>query len=110
MSNPALDPFSVGLIDEITEEEIHKGLEEYSDYIAEKGAFAQGDTLFTVGHYTEDKDVWFEILTVTTDDIMRECGIPEEQREQQRLLNRSYAKHFLRFYDGPESTVPLLEG
>lgn len=89
--------------------ELHRGLEEYSDHIAENGAFAPGDTLFAVGHHTEDRDVWFDILTVTTDDIMRECGLPDERREQQRLLNRAYAKHFLRFYDGPEKTVPLLE-
>ncbi len=62
-----------------------------------------------MGHYTEGKDVWFEMLTVTNDDIMRECGLPEEHWEQQRLLNRSYARLLLRFYDGPEKTVPLLE-
>ncbi len=82
---------------------------EYSDRITDSGPFASGDTLFAVGHHTEDRDAWFDILTVTTDDIMRECGIPEEEREEQRSLNRSYARLFLRFHNGPERTVPLLE-
>ena len=81
----------------------------YSDHIADNGPFTSGDTLFAVGHYTEDRDVWFDILTVTTDDIMRECGIPESERDEQRSLNRCYAELFLRFHDGPERTIPLLE-
>ena len=109
MGKPVLDTLSPELSGDMPEEELRKAMGDYSDHITENGPFAPGDTLFAVGHYTEDRDVWFDILTVTTDDIMRECGVPDDEREQQRSLNRSYAKHFLRFYDGPEETVPLLE-
>ena len=109
MTNPALDTSTVDLSHDISEEEIDRGLAEYSAYITENGAFAPGDTMFAIGHYTEDRFVWFDILTVTSDDIMRECAAPEDQREKQRSLSRAFAKHFLQYYDGPEQTVPLLE-
>ena len=97
------------LSSDMSDEELDRGLEEYSDYITENGALDRGDTLFATGHCTEDRDVWFDILTVTLDDIMRECAVPEEQREQRRLRYSVFAEHFLRYYDGPEQTVPLLE-
>ena len=109
MTSPALDASTVDLSHDISEEEIERGMEEYSDYITENGAFTPGDTLFATGHCTEDRFVWFDILTVTLDDIMRECAVPEEKREQRRLRYRAFAEHFLEHYDGPERTVPLLE-
>ncbi len=110
MTQPSVRHTStVDLSHDISEEEIDRGLEEYSDYITENGAFTPGDTLFVIGHCTEDRDVWFDILTVTLDDIMRECAVPENQRERQRLRSRSFAEHFLQHYDGPERTIPLLE-
>ena len=109
MSSPALDTSPADLGDDISEEELDRGLEEYSDSITENGAFAPGDTLFATGHCTEDRDVWFDILTVTLDDIMRECAVPEEQREKRRLRYRMFAEYFLQHYNGPEQTVPLLE-
>ena len=83
--------------------------EDYLDNMAGNGPFAPGDTLFAVGHHTEDRLVWFDILTVTLDDIMSECGFPEEQREQHSSQHRFFAEYFLRHYEGPEKTVPLLE-
>lgn len=77
--------------------------------IEEHGSFAPGETMFANGHYTEDRLVWFDILTVTLDDIMRECAVPEGQREQRRLRYRSYAKEFLQHHEGSEKTLPLLE-
>lgn len=77
--------------------------------IEEHGPFTSGETKFATGHYTEDRLVWFDILTVTLDDIMRECAVPEEQREQRRSRYRSYAEEFLQHHDGPETTLPLLE-
>ena len=97
------------LSDSMSDEELARGLEEYSDYITENGAFDRGDTLFATGHYTEDRDVWFDILTVTLDEILRECAVPEEQREERRLRYRVLAEHFLRHYDGRERSVPLVE-
>jgi len=73
------------------------------------GPFAPGDSLFAVGHYTEDTLVWFDMLTATLDDIMRECGFPEDQRELQRRECYYLARDFLRYYDGPERNLPLLE-
>ena len=58
---------------------------EFCADIDANGPFAPGDTLFAVGHYTEDRLVWFDFLTSTLDDIMRECGLPEERREQQGM-------------------------
>lgn len=74
------------------------------------GPFAPGDTLFAVGHYAEDRLVWFDLLTATLDDIMRECGLPENQRDLQRRECYHLARDFLRYYDGPERNLPLLEG
>lgn len=109
MSRPAARPSSMALSGDMSDEELDRGLEEYSDHITENGALDRGDTLFATGHCTEDRDVWIDILTVTLDDIMRECAVPEEQREQRRLRFRVFAERFLRYYDGPEQTVPLLE-
>lgn len=77
--------------------------------IEEHGPFAPGETKFATGHFTENRLVWFDILTVTLDDIMRECAVPEEQREQRRSRYRSYAQEFLQHHHGPEKTLPLLE-
>lgn len=77
--------------------------------IEKHGSFAPGETMFATGHYTEDRLVWFDILTVTLDDIMRECAVPEGQREQRRLRYRSYAKEFLQHYDGPERDAAPVE-
>ncbi|MDE0231045.1 MAG: hypothetical protein OXN93_02040 [bacterium] len=82
---------------------------EAARYITEKGPFAPGDTMFAIGHYSEDRLVWFDILSATLDDIMRECAFPEDQRARRRLLGRSFAEHFLRFHDVPEGTLPLLQ-
>ena len=74
------------------------------------GPFAPGDTLFAVGHYTEDRLVWFDLLTATLDDIMRDCGIPEDQRELQRRECHDLTRDFLRYHDGPKRNPPLLDG
>lgn len=77
--------------------------------IDEHGPFAPGDTLFATGHYKKDRLVWFDFLTAALDDIMRECAIPEGQREQRRLRYRSFTEDFLRHCDGAEKTLPLLD-
>lgn len=84
-------------------------LRDFSDHVVANGPFAPGDTLFAIGHFTEDRDVWFDILTANLDDVMRECAFPEDRREQQRERCRFFAGRFLRYHDGPEKTVPLLE-
>ena len=109
MTLPALSLSHIDQYDGTWSEELDLMLKAYSNHLVENGSFAPGDTRFAVGHYTEDRDVWFDILTVTLDDIIKECGIPEERREQQKLRHRFYAEYFLRHHDGPEKTVPLLE-
>ncbi len=81
---------------------------EMADLIDRHGPFAPGETRFATGHYAEDRLVWFDLLTVTLDDIMRECGIPEEHRQQQREEYRRFAECFLEHYDGPGKPLPLL--
>ena len=78
---------------------------EQSRDIVENGPFAPGDTTFAMGHYSEDRLVEFDYLVVTLGDIMRECAIPEDQREKQRLISRSATEYFVQFYDGPERTA-----
>ncbi len=82
---------------------------EASRYITENGPFAPGDTMFAIGHYSEDRLVWFDIRSTTLDDIMRECAFPEDERPKRRRLGRSYAEYFLRYHDMPEGTLPLLK-
>ena len=82
---------------------------EAARHITENGPFAPGDTMFAIGHYSEDRLVWFDVLSVTLDDIMRECSFPEHQRARRKLLGRSFAEYFLRFHDKPEGTLPLLQ-
>lgn len=83
---------------------------EMADLIDRHGPFAPGETRFATGHYAEDRLVWFDLLKVTLDDIMRECGIPEEQRDQQREEYRGFAKYFLEHYEGSTRNLPLLNG
>ena len=54
---------------------------EMSDLIDRHGPYDPHDTTFAVGHYVEDRLVWFDFLTATVDDIMRECAFPPEERE-----------------------------
>ena len=107
MSKPLSPPSD--LLDEQTRRAEYEQMgREMSSHLDEHGPFVRGDTLFAVGHHTENRWVWFDFLTVTLDDIMRECAIPGEQREERRLRYRRYANDFLRHHTGPEKTLPLL--
>ena len=80
-----------------------------AESIAKNGPWASGNTMFATGHHTEDRLVWFDILTVTLDDIMRECAIPEDRRDQHKKEYRSFALCFLQHYEGSQRSVPLLK-
>ena len=110
MSRPLLSTSDVDSDDQAWLEETERIEAEMVAEIDEHGPFAPGDTQFATGHYTEDRWVWFDFLTATLDDIMRECAIPEQLREQRRLRYRSFAEDFLRHHDGPDNTLPLLDG
>lgn len=109
MTRPMLKPSDIDPDGRAWIEETERIEAEMVAEIDEHGPFVSGETKFATGHFTEDRLVWFDILTVTLDDIMRECAVPEEQREQRRLRYRRYAKEFLQHHDGPEQTLPLLE-
>ena len=82
---------------------------EMADLIDQDGPYDPHDTTFAVGHYLEDRLVWFDFLTATVDDIMRECAIPPEKRENVKQYNRLSAQRFKKFYRGPlNGPLPLL--
>ena len=82
---------------------------EMSDLIDRHGPYDPHDTTFAVGHYVEDRLVWFDFLTATVDDIMRECAFPPEEREHVKALHQFSAQRFKEFYRGPlNGPVPLL--
>ena len=80
-----------------------------ADLIDKDGPYDPHDTTFAVGHYFEDRVVWFDFLTATVDDIMREGAIPPEERENVKKRNKLSAQRFKEFYRGPlNGSVPLL--
>ncbi len=82
---------------------------EMSDLIHRHGLYDPPDTTFAVGHYVEDRLVWFDFLIATVDEIMRECAFPLEEREHVKALHQFSAQRFKEFYRGPlNGPVPLL--
>ncbi len=82
---------------------------EMSDLIDRHGPYDPHDTTFAVGHYIEDRLVWFDFLTATVDDIMREGAFPLEERERVKALHQFSALRFEEYYRGPlNGPVPLL--
>ena len=109
MGGPAANLSGLDLHEAVSAEDTDRMLRDFSSHVVANGPFAPGDTLFAIGHYAEDRDVWFDVLTATLEDVMRECAFPKEQREHQRERCRFFAGRFLRYYYGPEQTIPLLE-
>jgi len=82
---------------------------EMADLIDREGPYDPYDTTFAVGHYAEDRLVWFDFLTATLDDIMRECAFPPEERDHVKARHQFSAQRFKEFYRGPlNGPVPLL--
>ena len=81
---------------------------EDSERILWEGPFAPGNSMFAAVHHSTREFIWFDILTVTLDDIMIGCGFLEEHREYQAQIAREHARDFLKYHTGPETTVPLL--
>ena len=83
---------------------------EMTDHIDKHGPFDPYDTTFATGHWEEDRWVWFDFLTVTLEDIWRECAVPLEHRERLAELHKHSACDFVERYRGPlNGTIPLLE-
>lgn len=90
-------------------EEEAREIESYVQYIDEHGPYDPYDSSFFVGHSRENRLVEFDALTSTIDDIMEQCEIPEEHREELTSLHRSCTRDFLRYYKGPiKGPIPLL--
>ena len=53
--------------------------------------------------------VVFDLLTVTIDDIISQCGYPESARDNLAETHQRIARHLLAYYKGPiKNPVPLL--
>ena len=70
MSEPALATSGLSPDEQASMEEDARLDWEASRDITENGPFAPGDTSFAIGHYSEDRLAWFDILSVTLDDII----------------------------------------
>ncbi|MYB78873.1 MAG: hypothetical protein F4X70_05295 [Acidimicrobiia bacterium] len=76
----------------------------------ENGPTDPYDTTYSVPHQHEDWEVEFNLLTVTVDDIIAQCGYPESARPRLAEVHRRLAEYRLSYYKGPiNGRVPLLE-
>ena len=66
-----------------------------------QGPLGAYDTTYSVPHQHEDTVVEFDLLTVTIDDIITQCGYPESARARLTEAHRRIAAHMLRHYKGP---------
>ena len=65
----------------------------------------------TVPHKVTGDLVMVDLLTMTSDEIVRQCGIPDHMREESLLAYRLFIKARLHYWDQgclPE-TIPLLK-
>lgn len=91
-------------------EEEKSALEAHAEHIDKHGPYDPNDSSFFVGHNREDRLVEFDALTSTIDDIMEQCEIPEEFREELTSFHRKCTEDFLRYYKGPvKGPIPLLD-
>ena len=76
-----------------------------------EGPLGPYDTTYSVPHQHDvDRVVKFDLLTVTIDDIIAQCGYPESARGRLADIHRRIAAHMLRYYKGPmKDALPLLE-
>ena len=85
-------------------------LEAESAEWAENGPMGPYDTTYSVPHQHEDWEVEFDLLTVTVDDIIAQCGYPESARARLSEIHRRLAECRLNYYKGPvNGRIPLLE-
>jgi len=85
-------------------------LEDESAEWDENGPMDPYDTTYSVPHQHRDGEVEFDLLTVTVDDTITQCGYPESARARLAKIHRRLAEHGLSYYKGPiNGKVPLLE-
>lgn len=95
---------------ELSEEE-RRLLDDESSLIDEHGPCDPYDSTYWVPHQQDhDRLVRFNVLTVTVDEIMEQCGFAESQREHVTRTHSRIAKRRLEYYKGPVGkSVPLLQ-
>ena len=90
-------------------DEALRSLDAEAALISREGPLGPCDTTYSVPHQHEDRVVEFDLLTVTIDDIIVQCGYPESARVGLAETHRRIAAYRLRYYKGPvNSAVPLL--
>ena len=91
-------------------DEALRSLDAEAALISREGPLGPYDTTYSVPHQREDRVIEFDLLTVTIDDIITECGYPESARDSLAETHRRVAAHMLSYYRGPvNGTVPLLD-
>ena len=92
-------------------DEVQRSLAAEAALIDAEGPLGPYDTTYSVPHqHDTDRVVVFDLLTVTIDDIITQCGYPESVRAELIKTHRRIAADMLRYYKGPiNGNVPLLE-
>ena len=92
-------------------DEVQRCLADEAALIDAEGPLGPYDTTYSVPHQHDmDRVVEFDLLTVTIDDIIAQCGYPERARAELTETHRRIAASMLRFYKGPiNGSIPLLE-
>ena len=87
------------------------GLAAEAAVIRERGPLDPFDTTYTVPHQSDpDRVVEFNLLTVTVDDIIAQCGYPESARAWLVEVHHKVAAYRLAHYRGSiPDTVPLID-
>lgn len=82
-----------------------------SALVKAEGPLDPYDTSYSVPHQQDQgKVVVFDLLTVTIDDIIAQCGYPESAKDSLTEIHRRIAAHLLAYYKGPiKNPIPLLE-
>ena len=103
------DPSEIAERSRVREEAL-RSLDAEAALISREGPLGPYDTTYSVPHQREDRVVEFDLLTVTIDEIIAQCGYPESAREELTETHRRIAAHMLRYYEGPvNGAVPLLD-
>lgn len=94
----------------LTPEE-NSGLAAEAALIHECGPLDPFDTTYTVPHQSDtDRVVEFNLLTVTVDDIIAQCGYPESARAWLLEVHHTVASYRLAHYRGLiPNVVPLVD-
>lgn len=90
-------------------EDLERELAAESALVKAEGPLGPHDTSYSVPHQQDHgKVVVFDLLTVTIDDIISQCGYPESARDNLAETHQRIAGQLLAYYKGPiKNPVPL---